>query len=322
LEKGAKVVIGDFCDGLVGKHKNCLPGNPEEVAQVVGFLVENDFVTDTILHVYTAIKDHKLKERFIMGIYTDKVVLITGAAGGIGIATAKAFAEQGAKLALVDLNKEALEKAVKEAGIEDALLLTANVTKEEEVQKYVEDTVAKYGKIDSFVNNAGINGDFANIVDQTVANFKNVLDVNVIGVFLGLKHVMKVMIQQKQGSIVNLASNGGLLGAPGMSSYVASKHAVIALNKTAALEGAEHGIRSVAVCPSGVDTQMMRSIEKNAMPGQEEEAKKAFAATVPLNRYAEASEIADLITFLASDKASFISGSYYRIDGGQGATSV
>lgn len=257
-----------------------------------------------------------------MGSFSNKVVLITGAAGGIGIATAKAFAEQGAKLALVDLNQEALEKAVKEAGIDDALLLTADVTNEEEVKKYVDDTVEKYGKIDSFVNNAGINGDFANIVDQTVANFKNVLNVNVIGVFLGLKYVMKVMIEQKQGSIVNLASNGGLLGAPGMSSYVASKHAVIALNKTAALEGADYGIRSVAVCPSGVDTQMMRSIEKNAMPGKEEEAKSAFAASVPMNRYAEASEIADLIAFLASEKASFISGSYYRIDGGQGATSV
>ena len=254
--------------------------------------------------------------------FSNKVVLITGAAGGIGIATAKAFAEQGAKLALVDLNKEALEKAAKDAGLNDALLLTANVTNEDEVKKYVDDTVEQYGRIDSFINNAGINGDFANIVDQTVENYKNVLNVNVIGVFLGLKYVMKVMIEQKQGSIVNLASNGGLLGAPGMSSYVASKHAVIALNKTAALEGAEHGIRSVAVCPSGVDTQMMRSIEKNAMPGREEEAKSAFAATVPMNRYAEAFEIADLITFLASDKASFISGSYHRIDGGQGATSV
>src|SRR5690606_10796880 len=132
-----------------------------------------------------------------MGSFTDKVVLITGAAGGIGIATAKAFAEQGAKLSLVDLNREALEKAVKEAGIEDALLLTANVTKEDEVKKYVDDTVAKFGRIDSFVNNAGINGDFANIVDQTVENFHNVLNVNVIGVFLGLKYVMKVMNEQK-----------------------------------------------------------------------------------------------------------------------------
>jgi 3-hydroxybutyrate dehydrogenase len=257
-----------------------------------------------------------------MGSFSNKVVLITGAAGGIGIATAKAFAEEGAKLALVDLKQEALEKAVKEAGINDALLLTADVTNEEQVKKYVDDTVKKYGSIDSFVNNAGINGDFANIVDQTITNFKNVLNVNVIGVFLGLKYVMKVMIDQKQSSIVNLASNGGLLGAPGMSAYVASKHAVIALNKTAALEGAQYGIRSVAVCPSGVDTQMMRSIERNALPGREEEAKTAFAASVPMNRYAEAYEIANLITFLASEKASFISGSYYRIDGGQGATSV
>lgn len=258
----------------------------------------------------------------MMGNFTNKVVLMTGAAGGIGIATAKAFAEKGAKLALVDVNQEALKKAVNDAKIEDALLLTADVTNEEEVKKYVNDTVDKYGRIDTFINNAGINGDFANIVDQTIDNFKNVLNVNVIGVFLGLKYVMKVMINQKEGSIVNLASNGGLLGAPGMSSYVASKHSVIALNKTASLEGAEHGIRSVAVCPSGVDTKMMRSIEKNAMPGQEEEAKESFASSVPMNRYAEASEIADLIVFLASDKASFISGSYHRIDGGQGATSV
>ncbi|MED4618893.1 SDR family oxidoreductase [Priestia megaterium] len=257
-----------------------------------------------------------------MGDFSNKVVLITGAAGGIGIATAKAFAKEGAKLALVDLKKGSLEKAVKEAGINHALLLTADVTNEEEVKKYVDDTVERYGRIDAFVNNAGINGDFANIVDQTVENFKNVLNINVIGVFLGLKYVMKVMMNQKEGSIVNMASNGGLLGAPGMSSYVASKHGVIALNKTAALEGAEYGIRSVAVCPSGVDTQMMRSIEKNAMPGKEEEAKSVFEASVPMNRYAEATEIANLITFLASEKASFISGSYYRIDGGQGATSV
>lgn len=257
-----------------------------------------------------------------MGDFSNKVVLITGAAGGIGTATAKAFAKEGAKLALVDLKKGSLEKAVKEAGINHALLLTADVTNEEEVKKYVDDTVERYGRIDAFVNNAGINGDFANIVDQTVENFKNVLNINVIGVFLGLKYVMKVMMNQKEGSIVNMASNGGLLGAPGMSSYVASKHGVIALNKTAALEGAEYGIRSVAVCPSGVDTQMMRSIEKNAMPGKEEEAKSVFEASVPMNRYAEATEIANLITFLASEKASFISGSYYRIDGGQGATSV
>ena len=130
------------------------------------------------------------------------------------------------------------------------------------------------------------------------------------------------MQKQKSGAIVNTASNGGLLGAPGMSAYVASKHALIALNKTAALESAAYGVRVNAVAPSGVDTAMMKSIETNAMPGQESNARKAFEASVPMNRYATAEEIADLMVFLASDKASFITGSYYRIDGGQGATSV
>lgn len=116
--------------------------------------------------------------------------------------------------------------------------------------------------------------------------------------------------------MVNTASNGGLLGAPGMSAYVASKHAVIGLNKTAALEAAPYGVRVNAVAPSGVDTQMMRSIETNAAKGHEDEARKNFEAAVPLKRYATADEIADLMVFLASDKASFITGAYYRIDGG------
>ncbi|MDO3408244.1 glucose 1-dehydrogenase [Saccharibacillus sp. CPCC 101409] len=254
--------------------------------------------------------------------FTDKVVLITGAAGGIGIAAAKAFAAEGAKLALVDLKLEPLQKAAEALEGTETLLLTGNVAKEADVQKYVEDTVAKYGRIDIFVNNAGINGTFASIVDQTEENFSNVFGVNVMGAFFGLKHVLRVMQEQKSGAIVNTASNGGLLGAPGMAAYVASKHALIALNKTAALEAADYGIRVNAVAPSGVDTNMMRSIETNAAPGSENEARKNFENSVPLKRYAEASEIADLMVFLASDKASFITGSYYRIDGGQGATSV
>ncbi|MCQ4086473.1 SDR family NAD(P)-dependent oxidoreductase [Saccharibacillus sp. JS10] len=254
--------------------------------------------------------------------FENKVVLITGAAGGIGIAAAQAFAKEGAKLALVDLKLEPLQKAAESLSAADVLLLTGNVSKEEDVQKYVQDTVDKYGRIDVFVNNAGINGAFAPIVDQTAENYMNVLGVNVMGAFFGLKYVLRVMQDQKSGAIVNTASNGGLLGAPGMSAYVASKHALIALNKTAALEAAEYGIRVNAVAPSGVDTNMMRSIETNASPGQEDSARKSFEASVPLNRYAEASEIADLMVFLASEKASFITGSYYRIDGGQGATSV
>ena len=252
-------------------------------------------------------------------LFKDKVVLITGAAGGIGIAAAKAFAAEGAKLALVDLKREPLEAAAE--GL-DALLLTANVADEAEVKSYVDATLAKFGRIDVFVNNAGINGDFAPITEMAVENYQKVLNVNVIGVFLGLKYVLAQMKKQGGGAVVNTASNGGLLGAPGMSAYVASKHAVIGLNKSAALEVAKDNIRVNAVCPSGVDTQMMRSIETNAAKGHEAEARKQFESSVPLGRYAEAGEIADLMVFLASDKASFITGAYYRIDGGGGAVSV
>ncbi|MFD1395012.1 SDR family NAD(P)-dependent oxidoreductase [Kroppenstedtia eburnea] len=255
-------------------------------------------------------------------MFSGKVVLITGAAGGIGIAAAKAFAKEGAKLALVDLSKEALEKAANTMDAGDVLLLTANVANEDEVKRYVEETMNHYGQIDVFINNAGINGKFANLVDQSAENFQAVMNVNVNGVFFGLKHVLKTMMKQKSGVIVNTASNGGLLGAPGMGPYIASKHAVIGLNKTAALEAAEYGIRVNAVAPSGVDTAMMKSIETNAMPGKEQEAREMFESTVPMKRYATPEEIADLMVFLSSDKASFITGSYYRIDGGQGTGSA
>lgn len=252
--------------------------------------------------------------------FKDKVVLITGAAGGIGIAAARKFAAQGARLALVDMNLDTLKTAA--ADLPEALLLAANVTREEDVKAYVDATVTKFGRIDVFVNNAGINGDFKNIEDQTYENYMMVLSVNVIGAAMGLKHVVAQMKAQGGGAIVNTASNGGLLGAPGMSAYVASKHALIGINKSVALEVAAAGIRVNAVCPSGVDTQMMRSIETNAMKGHEDEARKRFEASVPLGRYAEAEEIADLMLFLASDKASFITGAYYRIDGGGAAASV
>ncbi|MCV9887899.1 SDR family NAD(P)-dependent oxidoreductase [Metabacillus halosaccharovorans] len=254
--------------------------------------------------------------------FTGKVVLITGAANGIGLAAAKAFATEGAKLALVDLKLDALEKAASSIKADDVLLLAADVSKEEEVQQYVAETKNKYGHIDVFINNAGINGKFGLLDDQTMDNYQAVFGVNVLGAFLGLKHVLPIMKEQRSGAVVNTASNGGLLGAPGMGLYVASKHAVLGLNKTAALEAADYGVRVNAVAPSGVDTQMMKSIETNAMPGKENEARTAFENSVPLKRYSTPEEIADLMVFLSSDKASFISGSYYRIDGGQGATSA
>lgn len=253
--------------------------------------------------------------------FQDKTVLITGAAGGIGIATARRFADEGARLVLVDLAHGPLARAAAGLPVEP-LLVAADVTDEDSVRGYVAQALERFGRIDVFINNAGINGAFAPITEQTVENWRKVLDVNVIGAFLGLKHVMKAMIDNKGGTIVNVASNGGLIGAPGMSAYAASKHAVLGLNKSAALEGATHGIRVNAVCPSGVDTAMVHDIARNANPDNAEEADRQFKASVPMNRYATADEIAELMLFLASERASFITGAYYRIDGGQGATSA
>lgn len=254
----------------------------------------------------------------------DQVVLITGAAGGIGAAAAKACKKEGARLALVDLKMEDLEKVAKEHGLEDALLLEADVTKEEQVKRYVDQTVEKFGRIDVFINNAGVNGKAANITEQTDENLRFVMDVNFFGAYYGLKYVLRVMEKQKSGSVINTASNGGWLGSPGMSVYVSSKHAIVGLTKSAALETAKYGVRVNAVAPGATDTNMMRRIEANVSGGEDkaEEAKKAFASAVPFGRYATVEEIADLMVFLASDKSRFIHGTVVRIDGGMSATSA
>lgn len=253
----------------------------------------------------------------------DKVVLITGVAGGIGKAAAKAFAIEGAKLALVDLKEEALQEVAKEVEASDLLLLPADVTKEEEVKKYVDKTVEKFGRIDVFLNNAGVNGINAKITEQPDDNLRFVMEVNFFGAYYGLKYVLRVMQEQKSGSVINTASNGGWLGSPGMSVYVSSKHAIVGLTKSAALEMAPYGVRVNAVAPGATDTDMMRRIEKN-LAGEEkaEEAKKAFAEAVPMGRYATVEEIANLMVFLGSDKSYFIDGTVVRIDGGMSAMSA
>ncbi len=256
-------------------------------------------------------------------ILKDKVVLITGAAGGIGIAAAKAFAKEGAKLALVDLNEDALKKASEQVEASEILLVPADVTNEDQVKNYVDKTVEKYGRIDVFINNAGVNGANATITEQSEKNLRFVMDVNFFGAYYGLKYVLHVMQEQKSGSVVNTASNGGWLGAPGMSVYVASKHALVGLTKTAALEMAPYGVRVNGVAPGATNTDMMRRIEANAV-GEEhaEEAQKAFAAAVPMGRYATPDEIADLMVFLGSDKSAFIDGTIVRIDGGMSSNSA
>ncbi|MCH7323967.1 SDR family oxidoreductase [Solibacillus sp. MA9] len=248
--------------------------------------------------------------------FEGKVVLITGAAGGIGKETARLFAEQGAKLSLVDMDAQALESLVNELDLKDYLLQTADVTSEEQVQNFVLQTKEKYGKIDVFFNNAGIEGKIASIVETTEENLDKVLSVNIKGVFFGLKHVMATMMKQKFGSIINTSSITGLKGSLGLAPYSASKHAVLGLTKTAALESAGMGIRVNAICPGYVETRMMQSIEQGRGPEYANQMRERALSKVPMNRYAQSHEIAELVLFLASDKATFITGSHYLIDGG------
>lgn len=246
--------------------------------------------------------------------FEDKVVLITGGTGGIGEATAKLFLDEGAKVAIVGTSDEKLEKSKEKLG--DVLTIKADVSNEEDVKNYVDKTVEAYGKIDVFFNNAGIEGKVKFVEEQTVEDFQKVLNVNVIGVFLGLKYVMPVMKKNGGGSIINTSSVAGLMGSPGVMPYVASKHAVVGITKTAALEGAKDKVRVNSVHPSPVETRMMRSLEQGFNPEDAAGAKAAQEQLIPMGRYGEPDEIGKLVLFLGSDDSEFITGAQYIIDGG------
>jgi NAD(P)-dependent dehydrogenase (short-subunit alcohol dehydrogenase family) len=253
--------------------------------------------------------------------FTDKVALITGAGNGIGRATAIAFAKGGAKVVVVDRDTaggEATAGIIRQQGGE-ARFVSADVTKSMEVQAYVKAALDAYGKIDCFFNNAGIEGKWAHTAEYDEAMFDQVIGVNVKGVFLGLRHVLPVMLQQKEGAIVNTASVAGLVATPGMPAYVASKHAVIGLTKTAAGEVARHGVRVNAVCPGPVDTRMIHSLEQQLNPSDPASVSRRYQAAIPMGRYVVPDEIANTVLFLCSDAASAITGAQYVIDGGRTA---
>lgn len=246
--------------------------------------------------------------------FEDKVVLITGGSGGIGEVTAKLFLEEGAKVAIVGTNDESLEKSKEKLG--EILTIKADVSKEEDVKNYVDKTVEEFGKIDIFFNNAGIEGKMGPLVDQSLEDYQKVIDVNLTGVFLGLKYVIPVMQENGGGSIINTSSVAGLMGQPNLSPYIASKHAVVGLTKAAAIEVAKDKIRVNSIHPAPVDTKMMDSIEKMLNPDDSASVRKQYESMVPLGRYAKAEDIAKVVLFLASDDASFVTGAQYTIDGG------
>jgi len=250
-----------------------------------------------------------------------KVVLITGGAGGIGKVTALLFLENGAQVVLVDLKEEALAVARKDLQQYENQLYTipADVTNEQDVAGYVSETVERYGKIDVFFNNAGISGPFAMIKDLAKEQFDLLLNINVTGVFLGLKYVIRQMEAQRFGSIINTASNAAYIGSAGMAGYIASKHAVAGLTKTAALEVAASGIRVNAVAPAAIDTQMLFDIQTNISPENPDIAGEAIKQGIPIGRFGTPREVAQIVYFLASDVASFVTGSLYNVDGGMQA---
>ena len=250
----------------------------------------------------------------------DKVVVITGGSGGIGKTTAARLLEEGASVALVDIDQASLD-ATRDAlgGGERVLAIQADVSDEADVKRYVQSTIDRFGRIDVFFNNAGIEGKVAPLEQQDTAMFDKVLAINVRGAYLGLKHVLPHMYKAGAGSVINTSSISGLQGTADVLPYVTSKHAVTGMTKVAALEAASHNVRVNSVHPSPVNTRMMRSLEAGFAPGDAEGAKAALQKAIPLGRYGETGDIANLVLFLASDESRFITGAQYRIDGGMGA---
>jgi NAD(P)-dependent dehydrogenase (short-subunit alcohol dehydrogenase family) len=247
---------------------------------------------------------------------SNQVVLITGALTGIGRATAIAFAKEGARVVVSGRHEQAGQSLAEELhGLgSEAEFIRTDVRQDAAVGNLVDRTIALFGRLDVLVNNAGTEGTPGPVDDQTSDSYAAAFDTNVLGTILGMKHAMRTMRLQGHGSIVNLSSTMGHKGAPGASIYTASKHAVEGLTKAAALEGAGFGVRVNAVAPGPVETGML-----NRFTGSE--ARKAgLGAGVPMQRAGRPEEIAQAIHFLASDKASFITGQILSVDGGKSAT--
>ncbi|MDD5449847.1 MAG: 3-oxoacyl-[acyl-carrier-protein] reductase [Candidatus Omnitrophica bacterium] len=239
----------------------------------------------------------------------DKVALITGSARGIGYAIARLFASEGASIVLSDVNEATLkeaEKGITELGAQ-VISVKVDVTNEAEVEGLVKKTIDKFGKVDILVNNAGITKDGL-LMRMPVSDWDAVLSVNLKGAFLCTKAVSRIMIKQRSGTIVNMASIIGLMGNPGQANYAASKGGLISLTKTAAKEFASRGIRVNAIAPGFIRTDMTDKLP--------EDLKKAMLSRIPLNKFGETNDVAKAALFLAGEESDYITGCTIRVDGG------
>ena len=247
------------------------------------------------------------------GLTEGKVALVTGAGSGIGRATALVFAREGAKVVVSDIVVEGGEETVQQikAAGGEAIFVKADVSKGADVEALITQTVETCGRLDCAFNNAGIEGGVKPTIDCTEEEFARTIAVNLTGVWLCMKHEIQQMLSQGGGTIVNTASVAGLVGFPGLPDYVASKHGVLGLTKTAALEYAKSGIRVNAVCPGVIQTPM---VERGAQlsPGFDELA----VSMEPVGRFGQPVEIGEAVVWLCSDAASFVTGHPMTVDGG------
>lgn len=251
----------------------------------------------------------------------NKVMIVTGAAMGLGFAASEELAKRGANLVLVDYNEDALKKSASQLqdSYSDIKIITvkADVSNEEDVKNYVDVTVKEFGRIDGLYNNAGIEGKQASITEYDIDIFKKVIDINLMGVYYGLRYVIPVMQKQNYGRIVNVASVGGIRGVINQMPYVASKHAVSGMTKNAAIEYGKYGILTNAIAPGAILTPMVAEAFKQVNPQNPKAAEEQYASNNPTRALGDPKDVGKLVAFLISEDNGYVSGQTIAIDGGE-----